>query len=263
MEFLCEHFQFKVSFSCRLLNLSRSNFYYKPAKGNDYLLAKELKTLADKFPRYGFWKLFRRMRQNGLKDNHKRVYRVYKTLRLNLKRKQKKRLPARVKVPLASPSHVNECWSMDFMNDNLSCGKHFRTLNIIDDFYREVLAIQPAISIPSERVIRILNQVIELNGKPMYIRVDNGPEFISKKLQAWSEYHEIKLRFIEPGKPTQNAYIERFNGSFRNEVLDVYRFKNLKEVEEITEEWIHEYNFHRPHNALKNLSPKEYLSTYG
>ena len=174
-------------------------------------LTIDLKALASRFPKYGFWKLFRRMRNKGLKDNHKRVYRIYKSLKLNLKRKTKKRLPERIKRPLNTPKHINQCWSMDFMSDNLRCGRHFRTLNIIDDFNREVLAIEPALSIPADRVIRVLNQVIELNGKPKWIRVDNGPEFISKKLDEWCKTHDIKLRFIEPGKPTQNAFIERFN----------------------------------------------------
>ncbi len=226
-------------------------------------LSKDLKALANRFPKYGFWKLFKRMRNKVLKDNHKRVYRIYKSLNLNLKRKTKKRLPERIKRPLCVPKQINECWSMDFMSDNLRCGRHFRTLNIIDDFNREVLAIEAALSIPAERVVRVLNQIIELNGKPKWIRVDNGPEFISKKREEWSKIHEIQLRFIEPGKPTQNAFIERFNGSYRHEILSIYTFKNLKEVEEVTEEWITEYNYHRPHNSLKNLSPKEYLSVYG
>ena len=191
---------------------------------SDEVLSKKLKTLASKFPRYGFWKLFRRMRKKGLKDNHKRVYRLYKTLNLDIKRKRTKRLPKRIKIPLISPKKPNECWSMDFMSDNLNSGKHFRTLNIIDDFNREVLAIEAALSIPTKRVIRILDQVIEINGKPKFIRVDNGPEFISKRLKEWCDFHEIKLRFIEPGKPTQNAYIERFNGSFRRERLQYQHF---------------------------------------
>ncbi len=258
-----ETLQLDIRFSCRILNLNRSSFYYKSVKKKDDNLSERLKILTNKFPRYGFWKLFRRMRKNGLKDNHKRVYRVYKALNLNIKRKPKKRLPERIKAPLLTPNKRNECWSMDFMSDNLSSGRHFRTLNIIDDFNREVLAIEPAISIPARGVINVLNQVIELNGKPRFIRVDNGPEFISEKLNEWCNYHDIKLKFIEPGKPTQNAYIERFNGSFRHEILSVYTFQNLKEVQEITEEWIEEYNYHRPHDALKNLSPKEYLAVYG
>lgn len=177
-----------------------------------------------------------------------------------MKRKGKRRLPARILQPLEAVDKINASWSMDFMSDALLSGRKFRTLNLMDDYNREILGIEVDTSLPAERVVRVLDQIIDWRGIPQRIRVDNGPEFISSKLGLWCEEKGIVLQFIQPGKPTQNAYIERFNGSFRKDVLDAYLFENLNQVRMLAEEWIEDYNHHRPHDALGGRSPADLLT---
>ena len=177
-----------------------------------------------------------------------------------MKRKGKKRLPARILRALEVVNAINESWSMDFMSDALQSGRKLRTFNLIDDFNREALAIEIDTSLPAQRIIRVLEQVIAWRGKPKRIRVDNGPEFISIMLAIWCQEIGIELQFIQPGKPTQNAYIERFNGSYRRDVLDAYLFQNIDQVKMLTEEFIEDYNYHRPHDALGGRSPADMLA---
>ena len=236
---------------------SRSAYYYKPVK-DDTEVIDTLRHWAEKHSRYGFWLLYKRMRRNGIPWNHKRLYRVYKLLNLSMRRKGKKRIPARVKEPLEQPEQINRNWSMDFMSDSLASGQRFRTLNIMDDFNREVLHIEVSTSLPSQRVVRVLNQIKDWRGLPEQIRVDNGPEFIGSALMHWAEENQVRMLFIQPGKPMQNGYVERFNKTYRNEVLDQYLFFSLDEVKEITREWIEDYNYHRPHNSLEDCTPAEY-----
>ena len=198
------------------MDLSRSVYYYQSHR-NDGDVIEKLQTMADKRPTEGFWKMYFRIRKEGLQWNHKRIHRVYKLLKLNMKRKGKRRLPARILHSLEAVQKINASWSMDFMSDALLSGRKFRTFNLMDDYNREALAIEVDTSLPAERVVRVLEQVTEWRGKPARIRVDNGPEFISSALGLWCEANSIILRFIQPGKPTQNAYIERFNGSFRKD----------------------------------------------
>jgi len=179
-------------------------------------------------------------------------------MKLNLRIKSKKRLPSRAPKPLEQPEAANISWSLDFMSDSLSNGRTFRTLNIIDDFNREVLWIEIDTSLPAERVIRTLDMIGSWRGYPERIRLDNGPELISQKMAQWAETHGIELSFIQPGKPTQNAYIERFNRTYREDVLNAYLFTSLHEAREITEAWIEAYNVVRPHQALGNLSPYQF-----
>lgn len=217
-----------------------------------------LKELSTQFPRYGFKKLFGMIRDRGYLFNHKRVYRLYCDLKLNLKQKPKKRLTPRTKVKLAQPDRLNVCWSLDYMSDSLFYGRRFRTANVIDDCNREGIGILAAFSLPSTRITRWLDQLAEARGYPSKIRVDNGPENISTHLRKWAENHDITLQFIQPGKPAQNGYIERFNRSYREAVLDMYLFKNLKEVQRLTDRWLKHYNTERPHEALNNQSPLAY-----
>lgn len=247
-----------VVLACNALNISRCTYYYQPKLVDDGEIIKAVSELAQKHTRYGFRKIFKRLRFMGYGWNHKRVYRIYCGLKLNLRRKGKKRLPSREPEPLSVPAQANDCWSMDFMSDSLYSGKSFRTFNVIDDYNRESLAIEVDSSLPAERIIRVLDRVAEYRGYPKRLRQDNGPEFISHKLELWAEFHGIKLDFIKPGKPTQNAFIERFNRTYRNEVLDCYLFNSLTEVREITDSWMVEYNYDRPHESLNDLPPKEY-----
>ena len=176
----------------------------------------------------------------------------------NKRSRLRKRLPARVKTPLVQPESPNTTWSMDFVSDSLECGRKFRVLNIIDDFNRSAIAQEVAISIPASRLIRTLENVIWISGKPRNIRCDNGPEFISGQFQEWCKANDINLMYTQPGHPTQNSYIERFNGSYRRAVLDAYLFKTLEEVRRITNEWKQDYNENRPHDSLGDMSPSEY-----
>ena len=238
--------------------MSRSSYAYQPNTQKDALVIQALLAVSEQYPRYGFKKLFIQLRKKGFTWNHKRVHRVYCLLKLNIKRKGKKRLPSREAKVLVKPETVNTTWSADFMSDSLVCGRRFRTFNVIDDYNREILAIEIDLSFPAQRVIQVLDNIVAVIGYPHKIRLDNGPEFISLALADWAFEHNIELEFIQPGKPTQNAFIERFNRTFRESVLDYYLFNNLKEVREITEVWINEYNHERPHESLGNLSPIEY-----
>lgn len=213
--------------------------------------------LVDKHPAIGFWKCYHRLRRQGYEWNHKRVYRVYTQMRLNIRRRAKKRLPARVKQALFQPQAINQVWSIDFMNDSLWDGKRFRLLNVMDDYNREALAIEADTSMPALRVVRVLEKLVFTRGKPEMIRVDNGPEFISDKLDNWCKNKGIQLVFIQPGKPMQNGYVERLNGSLRRELLNAYVFRTIGQVREQVDEWIHDYNNYRPHDGLENKTPAE------
>lgn len=224
----------------------------------DKAVIDRLNEVVSRHSQWGFWKCFHWMRQRGEEFNHKKVWRVYKSLGLNLPRRTKKRIPKRERQPLEVPNEANCMWSMDFMSDSLYHGKRFRTLNVIDEGVREALAIEVDSTLPTDRVIRVLEQIEESRSLPKQIRVDNGPEFISAKLVAWCESRDIRLHHIQPGKPTQNAYIERFNKSMRREVLDAHLFGSLTEVRDIVHQWMIDYNEERPHESLNNLPPSVY-----
>ncbi len=239
------------------MNLSRSRYYYQPHK-DDTAVMEKLSQLAERYPREGQDKYCSRIRNEGIGWNPKRIRRVYLKMKLNHRRRVKKRLPARVKEPLTVPSLPNQTWSMDFMSDALLSGRKFRTLNIIDDFNREGLAIEPGFSIGSAVVVKVLQRLVKERGKPRRIRVDNGPEFIANALREWSEENEVALQFIQPGRPMQNAFIERFNRSYRTAVLDASHFMDLQQVQELSDGFLEDYNNHRPHEALENQSPVQY-----
>jgi putative transposase len=250
--------------------LSRSA-WYRPLVDwaeRDNVVIEALSSLAEKKPGLGFWKLYDRLRRAGHSWNHKRLHRIYCDLRLNWRRRAKKRLPTRYPQPLTVPTRPNEVWSADFMSDALYRGSRFRTFNVLDDFNREALAIEIDTSLTSLRLIRVFEQLKEERGLPDILRTDNGPEFLGVEFTDWCKASGIFIDYIEPGKPNQNAYIERFNRSYRTEVLDVYLFTNLDEVREITWKWMQEYNEERGHDALGKFTPMEFyhqarVSTFG
>ena len=240
------------------MQVSRCTYRYQAKRTTDEPIAEELQELAHRQPHWGCGKMTDYLRNQGHSWNHKRIRRVYRALALHLKRKPKKRLPARVAQALVVPVQANRTWPLDFMSDSLSNGRTFRTLNVIDDYNREALWIEVDTSLPAERVVRVLEQLLLWRGTPTRIRMDNGPELISQRLENWAQEKHIELLHIQPGKPAQNAYVERFNRTFREDVLDAYLFDDLEEVRTITERWLEDYNTIRPHQALKGISPRQF-----
>ena len=251
--------QLSLTAACELLRISRSAYRYRPRADKDLPVVEAIQQVIEENPGFGFPKTFKTLRRRGYPWNHKRVHRVYCLLKLNRRRKGKRRLPARNPQLLAVPPMANQTWSMDFMSDALMCGRRFRTFNVVDDFNRESLAIEIDLNLPAPRVIRVLDRIASQRGYPERVRMDNGPEFVSVALAGWAEDHHVQLEFIQPGRPMQNSYIERFNRTYRDEVLDLYLFRSLTEVRDMTSNWMTKYNEERPHDALQDMAPVEYL----
>ena len=249
--------QITIAHACQLVVISRSSYYYQSQlQPENDLIADWLIKLTQWQKNWGFGLCFLYLRNiKGFSWNHKRVYRIYCELSLNLRIKPKKRLVRDKPEPLVVPNSINECWSMDFMHDQLQSGQNYRLLNVIDDFNREGLGIEVDLSLPSQRVIRTLERIIEWRGKPKMIRSDNGPEYISHELKNWLEKHQIKHQFIEPGKPQQNAYIERYNRTVRYDWLNQYLFNSIEEVQDHATKWLWLYNHERPNMANGGLPP--------
>jgi len=257
--YMHSHSTLAIVQGCKAVGMARSVFYYQGLRKPDTQVEEMLRQLADEHPRWGLWKMVGKLRADGYPWNHKRVHRVYKALGFNFRRKGKRRLPQRVKQALSVPEAPNRSWSMDFMSDALWNGRRFRTLNVIDDYNREALHIEIDTSLSSHRVVRVLEQLIQTKGRPQKVRVDNGPEFIAETITTWCRNHGIELVYIQRGRPMQNAYIERFNGTYRRELLDCYVFESLDEVRHLTESWIRSYNEERPHDSLNNSTPMGFL----
>lgn len=247
--------------SCKTVRLSRSAYRYRRKANADGELQAALGELAARYPEMGFGKYYRMLRRAGRGWNHKRVHRVYCALKLNRRRKHKRRLPARHPKPLTVPLAANQCWSADFMSDALWDGRRFRTFNVVDDYSREALGVEIDTNLPAPRVVRVLDRLAEVRGVPAQLRLDNGPELTAVAIAEWAERHQVKLEFIEPGRPMQNGFIERFNRTYREAVLDMYLFETLAEVRQKTGEWLEIYNHERPHDSLGGMPPSEFLRT--
>lgn len=234
--------------------MHRSLWYYK-SKKDDTTVTNKLQSLAERYPTRGFDDYYRKIRLEGLIWNRKRVLRIYRSLKLTLRRKHKRRLPPRIRQSLEAAEKINYSYSMDFVSDALINGRKVRVLNVMDDCSRECLAAYADYSIPAWKVIMVLDQIIKERGNPVQIRVDNGPEFTGKELKSWCEHKGIKLQFIQPGKPMQNGYVERLNRTFREDVLNAYLFETLEQLRILCDEWVYDYNFNKPHSALKGMVP--------
>lgn len=246
--------------ACAALRLSRSTFR-RPLCDRAVRDAEVVDALNEKVenhPRWGFWKCFDRIRLDGKLWNHKRVHRVYCEMKLNLPRRTKKRIPTREHRPMIVEERPNAVWAIDFMSDALYRGPRFRTLNVLDEGVREAVGIVIDTSIPGGRVTRTLEQLGQWRSLPKVIRCDNGPEIISQTFADWCASHDIEIHYIQPGKPNQNPFIERFNRTYRSEVLDAHLFDSLDQVREVTEQWLHIYNEIRPHDALGRIPPAAY-----
>lgn len=238
------------------MSISQKAYYYEPKKdAEDQAIKAYLLQLVEQHKRWGFDKMMQKIKLDKKPWNHKRVKRLYCELGLNIRVKPRKRIPKGEAKVILQPLKPNLCWSIDFMSDALICGRKFRTLNVIDDYNREGLMIEASHSLPADRVINLLDQLADEKGYPDMIRVDNGPEFASYVFRKWAKTKGILLHFIQPGKPAQNGLIERFNRTYREDILDMNLFSNLREVRFITKNWLSTYNMDRPHESLGGLTP--------
>lgn len=246
--------------ACRYIGLCRATWQYvrKPESAENIALRAKIRALAARWRRFGSPRIWRMLRREGWQVNIKRVVRIYVEEKLSLRLKRRKKQAASARVPLPAPTGPNQTWSMDFVWDWVRSGRRLKMLTIVDDFTRECLAIEVDYGIGGRRVAEVLQRLIEERGKVGVIRSDNGPEFTSNALDAWAWSQGIKLDFIQPGKPNQNAFIESFNGRFREECLNDNQFLTFAEAQVIIESWRKEYNDERPHGSLNGLTPKEF-----
>jgi putative transposase len=246
--------------ACALLHLPRSTARYDKSEDSPRLIA-QMRELAAERPRWGYRRLHLMLLREGWRINRKRVYWIYRDLGLQVRRKKRKQVARASRKPKQLPLRRNEAWSIDFMSDSLTDGRSFRLFNAVDDLTREAVVMEVGISLTAGRVIRALDHAIEERGKPARMTMDNGPEFTSRALDAWAYERGIELHFIRPGKPTENAFVESFNGSVRDECLCQHCFRDLGEACELVEDWMTDYNTVRPHSSIGNLTPSEYAAS--
>ncbi len=249
--------------ACRLAQVNRSTYRYESRIEDDIDLRERIKFLAQRHPRFGCPRIFNLVRRERSDVNHKKVERIYREEELSLRKKRRKKVRSEAREKPKEPTAPNQQWAMDFVSDKIAGGGKFRTFNVIDIFTREALAIHVATSIPGSVVAGVLDRVGERHGFPDLIICDNGPEFTGRIMDQWCYAHGIQLSFINKGKPTENGYIESFNGKFRDECLDLNWFISLDQAERIIEEWRLEYNEIRPHSSLGGISPLEFIQLLG
>jgi len=248
---------FGVTRACGLVGISRSLFRYRSRRSDSGPLRDRIEAIAATKRRYGYRRVYLRLRREGWEVNRKRVYRLYREAGLAVRRRKRKRIGVFERKPLPKPTAANVSWSMDFVADGLIGGRRLRCLTIVDDCTRECLAIEVDTSLPGLRVKTVLDRLADTRGLPQSITVDNGPEFDGKVLDQWAYRTGVQLSFIRPGKPNENAYIESFNGKFRDECLNEHWFISLAHARRIIEAWRIEYNTERPHSSLGNRTPQE------
>jgi len=245
------------------VGLSRTAYGYRPPRDGDTILRHRLRELAGQRRRFGSPRLHVLLKREGLVVNHKRTERIYKEEGLALRRKRRRKGAAGARVVIPAPERPNQKWSMDFVSDSIVTGRRFRALAIVDDYSRECPAIEVDTSLGGTRVVGVLERLAELRGLPDVITVDNGPEFASKALDEWAYRKGIKLDFIRPGKPIENAFAESFNGRLRDECLNDNWFLSVKHAREVIEAWRKDYNTARPHSSLGGLAPQEFMELAG
>lgn len=248
--------------SCRLIRINHATYYYRSLAKDLTALKMRLKELAETRRRFGYRRLHIMLQREGWKVNHKRIHRLYLEAGLSLRIKKRKKRASHLRVVLPSPTRPSERWSMDFVMDSLADGRKFRALTVVDVFSREVVLIEPDFSLTGRKVAEALDRVARHRSLPQFITVDNGSEFAGKDLDAWAYQKGIKLDFIRPGKPVENAYIESFNGRLRDECLNDELFLSLEDAKKKIEAWRMDYNTHRPHSSLGNLTPGEFAKTW-
>lgn len=259
VDYLLNDYKVSERRACRLVKFARSSHRYKPLEDpRDELLRVRIKEIAEVRRRFGYRRIHVMLLREGIKVNHKRVQRIYREEKLSLRTKNRKKRVTHLRVAKEPAREANHRWSMDFTQDEFIDGRKFRSLNIVDDFTRECVAIEVDISLQGVRVASVLDQVATTRALPKSIVCDNGPEFAGKALDAWAHGRGISLDFIRPGKPVENAYIESFNGKFRDECLNSEVFLSLKDAQAKIEIWRRDYNCNRPHSSLGNLTPDEF-----
>jgi len=249
--------------SCRLVEMSRTVYGYRPQRRDDTALRQRLRELAQQRRRFGSPRLHTLLRREGLVINHKRTERIYREEGLALRRKRRRKGAAGNRIIMPAPKRPNQKWSMDFVTDSIATGRRIRALAIVDDYSRECPAIEVDTSLGGARVVSLLDRLAETRGLPEIITMDNGPEFASRSLDEWAYRRGIKLDFIRPGKPVENAFAESFIGRLRDECLNDNLFVSLKHAREVIESWRKDYNMVRPHGSLGGLPPEEFLARDG
>lgn len=262
-----EHFQqdFKVSErrACALMGQHRSTQRHVSRKREIAGLEERLLEHAAERPRFGYKRLTVLLRREGFRVNHKRIYRMYRERELAVRRKRRKRASQAPREALPAAAAINDCWSMDFLSDALVDCRAMRVFAAVDDFSRRCVAMEFDVALPADRITRVLDQAIELYGKPKRIRTDNGPEFTSKAFDAWAYGHKIEHHFIRPGKPVENAFAESFNGRVRDEFLNQHCFASIQHARDLGVDWRDDYNAVRPHTSLDGRSPEQFIAEQG
>ena len=261
MRHLSQSFRVSLRRACGLIELNRSSYYYESQPANDQELRRALRRWAFRHRRWGYETLTELLRREGWRDNHKRIYRVYREEGLQVRRRKRKRVARWRGERLEAPQSRNEIWAMDFMSDQLADGRRLRVLPIIDIYTRECLAMEVDTSLTGERVVRVLDRLQGERGWPGKIVVDNGPEFRGKVMDCWAYEAGVKLHFIEPGKPMQNGYAEGFNSTFRDQCLNEHWFTSIAEAQELIEQWRQIYNTVKPHSSLDRRTPQEFAAS--
>lgn len=260
---LRERYAFSERRACRLVGIGRASARYRgqPATG-EAVLRGRLRELAAERPRFGYRRLHALLRREGIVVNHKRIARLYRAEDLAVRRRSRKRLARAGRGVATVPTRPDERWGLDFMSDALATGRRIRLLCVLDLFTREALAIEVDVSLPGTRVVAVLDRLAALRGTPAELVLDNGPELTGRALDAWAAQRRVQLRFIDPGKPSQNGFVESFNGRFRDECLDRAWFTGLADARTTVEAWRVDYNGARPHSALGYKTPAEILTRF-